>query len=114
MASKTGTIQVLKECSDKHTQQLRDYQNANSRIRAADYYPQGIATLLDIVHAKTLRLQTVVEAMQSYPDCDPSFDAIEECGMDIIHYASLLVAYSRHQIDGQNLDADVLNRKYTR
>lgn len=105
------SITVLRECMDLQLAKSRDYQNPNSRIKQADYYPQGIATILDIIHAKTLRMRSVLEAMQNDPSYTPNFESLEDSGKDLINYASFLVAYQRGGIEGQDPDADFLNRR---
>ena len=55
------SLKVLEECADLQLKKSNDYQNPNSNIQQADYYPRGIASLLDIVHAKTLRMYSVLE-----------------------------------------------------
>jgi hypothetical protein len=105
------SIKVLQECAELQQRKSRDYQNPNSRIKQADYYPRGIASILDIIYAKTLRMYSVLEAMESDPDYDPNFESLEDSGKDLINYASFLVAYMRHGVDGQDLDNDFLNRK---
>jgi len=105
------SIKVLQECAELQQRKSRDYQNPNSRIKQKDYYPRGIASILDIIYAKTLRMYSVLEAMESDPDYNPNFESLEDSGKDLINYASFLVAYMRHGVDGQDLDKDFLNRK---
>ena len=78
------SVRVLQECIDLQLKKSRDYQNPNSSIKQADYYPNGCMTLLDTIQAKVLRMRSVMEAF---------------------------VAYSRGQVDGQKPDRDFLNRK---
>ena len=106
------SLKVLQECAELQTRKSQDYQNENSRIQQADYYPRGIASILDIINAKTLRMWSVLEAMESDPDYEPNFESLEDSGKDLINYASFLVAYLRGGIPGQNaIDKDLLNRK---
>ena len=105
------SIKVLQECAELQTAKSRDYQNPNSRIRQADYYPRGIASILDIIYAKTLRMYSVLEAMESDPEYNPNFESLEDSGKDLINYASFLVAYMRNGVDGQKPENDFLNRK---
>ena len=106
----TGPIDVLTECAELQATKAMDYQNNVSHIRQADYYPQGIATILDIIHAKTLRMRSVMEAMQHDPHYRPNFESLEDSGKDLINYSSFMVAYMRGQIDGQLPTRDYLNR----
>jgi hypothetical protein len=107
------SIKVLHECADLQLKKANDYQNPNSRIKQADYYPRGIATILDIVYAKVLRMQSVLEAMENDADYEPNFESLEDSSKDLINYSSFMAAYIRGGIDGQSEDRDFLNRKIT-
>lgn len=109
--SKKESIKVLEECADLQLKKSNDYQNPNSNIRQADYYPRGVASLLDIVHAKTLRMFSVLEAMENDPNYEPNFESLEDSAKDLINYGSFIAAYIRGGIDGQSNDRDFLNRK---
>lgn len=104
------SIKILHECADLQLKKSNDYQNPNSTIRQADYYPRGIASILDIIHAKTLRMRSVLEAMENDPNYSPNFESIEDSAKDLINYASFLGAYMRGGIDGQDPTRDFLNR----
>jgi hypothetical protein len=104
------SLKVLQECAELQLKKSNDYQNPNSRVKQADYYPAGIATIIDIIHAKTLRIRSVLEAMENDPNYKPNFESIEDSGKDLINYASFLVAYVRHGIDGQDPQRDMLNK----
>lgn len=105
------SIQVLRECIDLQNKKANDYQNPNSTIKQADYYPSGCLTILEIIHAKVLRMRSVMEAMQHDPSYKPNFESLEDSAKDLINYASFYVAYSRGKVDGQEADRDFLNRK---
>jgi hypothetical protein len=104
------SIRVLEECAALQLKKSNDYQNPNSTIRQADYYPRGIASILDVIHAKTLRMRSVLEAMENDPNYQPNFESLEDSGKDLINYGSFLVAYIRGGIDGQDKRRDYLNR----
>ena len=55
------SVDVLQECVDLQLKKSRDYQNPNSTVQQADYYPNGITTIHDIMHAKMLRMKSVME-----------------------------------------------------
>ena len=76
----------------------------------ADYYPNGCGTILDIMHAKMLRLRSVMEAMQNNPDYEPNFESLEDSAIDLINYSSFFVAYGRGKIPGQTMHKDWLNK----
>lgn len=105
------SIEVLKACQAIQMKKGNDYQNPHSRVRQADYYPRGVATILDIVQAKILRMYSVIEAMENDPNYVPNFESFEDSAIDAINYLSFGVAYSRGKIDGQDPDRDFLNRK---
>ena len=67
------SLRVLKECAELQIKKSNDYQNENSRIKQADYYPRGVLTILDIVYAKVLRMYSVIEAMESDPNYKQNF-----------------------------------------
>ena len=108
------SIKALRECIELQTRKSRDYQNPNSRIKQADYYPNGVITLLDIIHAKKLRMDSVVAAMQNDPEYKPNFESLEDSAKDMINYCSFVVSYCRGKMDGQNPDRDFINRPITR
>ena len=105
------SIKVLQECAEIQDKKSRDYQNENSLIRQADYYPRGILSIMELINTKTIRLWSVLEAMENDPNYEPNFESIEDSLKDLINYSSFAVAYSRGKIDGQTSDRDFLNRK---
>ena len=105
------SVKILDECKALQIKKSNDYQNPHSRIRQADYYPRGVATILDIIQAKVLRMYSVIEAMENDPSYTPNFESFEDSCKDLINYASFAAAYSRGKIDGQDPDKDFLNRK---
>lgn len=111
MPKERESVKILLECIDLQIKKSNDYQNPNSRIRQADYYPRGIASLLDTVNAKCLRMFSVMEAMENDPNYKPNFESLEDSAKDIINYASFIAAWLRNGIDGQSPDRDFLNRK---
>lgn len=104
------SVKVLQECIDLQRKKSNDYQNPNSKIKQADYYPSGCLTILEIMHAKMLRMRSVMEAMQNDPNYKQNFESLEDSAKDLINYASFFVAYSRGKVDGQDPDRDFLNR----
>lgn len=105
------SIQILRECEALQIKKSNDYQNPHSRIKQADYYPRGVATILDIIQAKVLRMYSVIEAMENDPNYVPNFESFEDSCKDLINYASFAAAYSRSKVDGQDPLKDFLNRK---
>lgn len=105
------SLKVLQQAAEIQTRKSNDYQNPNSRIKQADYYPRGCASILDVMNGKILRIQSVMEAMENDPDYKPNFESMEDSAVDLINYASFFVAYMRGGIEGQSEDRDFLNRK---
>lgn len=104
------SIKILQECAELQERKSNDYQNPNSTIKQADYYPRGVASILDVINAKNLRMRSVLEAMEHDPKYKPNFESLEDSAKDIINYASFLAAWLRHGIDGQLKNRDFLNR----
>lgn len=105
------SLKVLQECAEIQLKKSNDYQNEYSRIRQADYYPRGVATIVDLIYAKVLRMQSVIEATEHDPDYAPNYESIEDSAKDLINYASFVVTYMRGKMDGQDPTRDFLNRK---
>jgi len=103
------SVNVLNECVELQLKKSRDYQNPDSSVRQADYYPRGVITIHDIMHAKMLRMKSVMDAMRSGKD--PNFESLEDSAKDLINYASFFVAYCRKGIDGQDVDKDIFNNE---
>jgi hypothetical protein len=104
------SVTVLQQCIDLQNKKATDYQNNTSRVRQADYYPNGCLTIHDIMHAKMLRMKSVMEAMLNDPNYTPNYESLEDSAMDLINYASFFVSYIRQQVDGQELGRDIFNR----
>jgi len=105
------SIKILSECSDIQLKKSKDYQNPNSRIKQADYYPRGVMSIMELINTKTIRLWSLIEAMENDPSYEPNFESIEDSLKDLINYASFAVAYSRGKIEGQDPNRDFLNRE---
>ena len=104
------SLKVLQECAEIQARKSNDYQNENSRIRQADYYPRGVMSIMELINTKTIRLWSVLEAMENDPNYEPNFEGVEDSLKDLINYSSFAVAYSRGKIDGQDPNRDFLNR----
>ena len=104
------SLAVLKRAAEVQTAKSDDYQNANSRIKQADYYCRGCSTILDTMHAKVLRMQSVMEAMEQDPNYSQNFESLEDSCVDLINYASFFASYMAGKMDGQKPDRDFLNR----
>jgi len=111
MKNDKESLRVLKECAELQLKKSNDYQNPQSKIRQADYYPSGVKTILEIMHGKVLRARSVMEAMEFDPEYEPNFESLEDSFKDLINYSSFAVSYMRGGVDGQSPDQDFLNRR---
>ena len=109
MSKTPMSAKVLAECADLQMRKANDYQNPNSTVRQADYYPNGVQSIHDTMHGKMLRMKSVMEAMRG-EGYDPNFESLEDSAKDLINYASFFVAYLRNGIDGQDGTRDLFNR----
>lgn len=96
------SVRVLKECIELQLAKSQDYQNPNSSVQQKDYYPSGLFTIQEIIHAKLLRMRSVMEAMRDNSTYSTNFESLEDSAKDAINYLSFFVSYCRGQIDGQN------------
>jgi hypothetical protein len=98
------SVKVLQECIDLQLKKSMDYQNPKSTVKQADYYRKGLTTIFDIIHAKYLRMKSLIETLEQNPDMVPEFESLEDSAKDLINYASFFVAYSRGKIPGQSIN----------
>jgi hypothetical protein len=99
---------ILLEAADIQEKKGQDYNNAVSRVQQADYYEHGVWTILDIIKAKYLRMVSVLEAQEA--GAAPNYESVEDSALDMINYASFVVAYLRGEIPGQDPNRDVFNK----
>lgn len=100
---------ILLEAAELQERKGRDYQNPLSRVRQADHYPRGVYTILDTVNGKLLRMYSVLETMEAGGKIN--FESVEDSAIDAINYLSFIVAYLRGDIDGQDPEKDIFNRR---
>jgi hypothetical protein len=105
------SLRVLEEAAAIQKKKSNDYQNAESRVKQADYYPRGCATILDLINSKVLRMYSVMEAMERDQKYNPNFESLEDSAVDLINYASFFVSFMRGAMPGQDPTRDFLNRK---
>jgi len=106
------SAQILLEAAELQERKGKDYQNPLSRVRQADHYPRGVYTILDTINGKMLRMYSVLETMEAGGNVN--FESVEDSAIDMINYASFLVAYMRGDIDGQEPGKDIFNRRITK
>lgn len=99
---------ILLEAADIQEKKGNDYNNAASRVTQADYYPNGVYSILDICQAKILRMYSVLDTMNAGGNVN--FESIEDSAIDLINYASFVAAYMRGAVPGQKSDRDIFNR----
>ena len=100
---------ILLEAAELQERKGQDYQNPLSRVRQSDHYPRGVYTILDTINGKMLRMYSVLETMEQGGKVN--FESVEDSAIDMINYASFLVAYMRGDIDGQEMGKDIFNRR---
>ena len=103
---------ILLEAAELQERKGQDYQNPLSRVRQADHYPRGVYTILDTINGKMLRMYSVLETMEAGGNVN--FESVEDSAIDMINYASFLVAYMRGDIDGQEPNKDIFNRRMSK
>jgi len=108
MAYTRASANILLEAAEIQEKKGQDYNNAASRVTQADYYPNGVYSILDICQAKVLRMYSVLDTMQA--GGNPNFESIEDSAIDLINYASFVAAYVRGQVPGQKPDRDIFNK----
>ena len=104
------SLKVLQRAAEIQAKKSNDYQNPNSRIKQADYYVRGCSTILDTIHAKVLRMQSVCEAMESDAEYTQNFESLEDSCLDLINYASFFASYMNGEMEGQDPNRDMFNR----
>ena len=90
------SVKALQECIDLQIKKGKDYQNPNSRVTQAMYYPRGLDSIMDIIHAKYLRVVSLSES-----GTEANFEGIEDSLKDLANYASFGVAWQRGKMQGQ-------------
>lgn len=101
--------QILEECMELRSRKAADYQNENSRVVQNDYYPNGVCTILDIIHAKYLRAVSLIEAHTS--GSKPNFESLEDTFKDLVNYASFAASYCTGGIEGQPTEFSLTSNK---
>ncbi len=102
------SVQVLRDCITLQNRKGADYQSKVSDIKQAEYYLHGSWTIYDTMHAKMLRLKSVLSKAEAGEDLN--FESIKDSCMDLINYASFLAAYVDGKMDGQDPTRDMFNR----
>lgn len=112
------SVKFLHEAIKLQQKKSRDYQNPNSTVTQADYYPRGLYTIMDTIHAKLLRAQSILEtyedAQRDQCDYSPNFESLEDTFMDIVNYASFAGSWCRGKMEGQDPRTGLLSNKSNR
>lgn len=99
---------ILLEAAEIQEKKGNDYNNVLSRVKQADYYTYGVWSVLDIIHSKYLRMVSVLETMEAGGNVN--YESVEDSALDLINYASFLVAYMRGDVPGQKADMTIFNK----
>lgn len=105
------SVNVLKQCIELQNRKGQDYQNPESTVRQADYYPSGIQTIHEMIRQKELRIRSILETHQANPNIAVKFESLEDSYMDLINYASFAVSWLRGKVDGQPTGYDMFRKK---
>lgn len=114
MEKERESVKVLRECIDLQLRKSQDYQNPNSNIVQAMHYRRGVSTIHDMISQKLLRAQSLLEVAETQGAVSANFESLEDTYKDLVNYASFAVAYIRGEMEGQDPDRDMLNRKIVR
>lgn len=106
----TLAMKVLLEAAELQGKKAKDYQNAASTVKQADYYLNGVQTIYDTMHGKMLRIKSIQETILNDPEFTPNHESLRDSVVDLINYASFYAAYLDGGIPGQTLDRDMFNR----
>ena len=113
-AEDISSVNVLKECIALQIKKGKDYQNSNSSVRKADYYPSGVKTIYEMINVKMLRIKSLMEIMELEGSDNIQFESLEDSCKDAINYLSFMVSYIHGKIDGQNPQNDIFNKSMQR
>ena len=113
-AEDISSVNVLKECIALQIKKGKDYQNSNSSVRKADYYPSGVKTIYEMINVKMLRIKSLMEIMELVGSDNIQFESLEDSCKDAINYLSFMVSYIHGKIDGQNPQNDIFNKSMKR
>lgn len=102
---------LLSQAAELQEKKGKDYQSASSTVVQNDYYINGVYSILDIVNAKVLRTRSVLAKMEHGEGAN--FESVQDSMLDLINYASFIIAYLDGEIDGQVPNRDIFNRKVT-
>lgn len=105
------SVNILKEAIELQIAKGKDYNGSETSVQQADYYTYGVYSLLDTVHAKYLRMMSVLEQMEK--GGKENFESVEDSAIDLINYASFIVAYVRGEVPGQDGTKDIFGKKVT-
>jgi len=104
-------VEAMQRAANLFVTKSQDYQNPNSRVKHADYYPRGCATILDIIQGKVLRMYSILEGIESNPNYKPNHESLEDSAIDLINYAAFFASYLSGGLVGQDKKRDLLNRE---
>ena len=103
---KMRVIDIFKDCLKIQKKKSRDYQNTKSRIKQLDYYPQGVLSIMNMIHTKTTRLWSLLESKDN-----PNYESLEDNAKDLINYTAFLIKYINYGFDGQDYKRNIFNEE---
>ena len=105
------SIRILDECKQMQLKKGQDYQNPESSVTQADYFPRGITSIYEIMNAKMLRIKSIMEIKEKYPSHQENYEGLEDSAKDLINYSSFFVSWLRGQVPGQKVNSGLFNSK---
>lgn len=104
-----ASVDVLMECIEVQRKKGADYNASVSGVTQAMYYRRGIESINDIIWAKWLRIQSVLDVIKS--GAEPNFESLEDSYKDLCNYSSFAVAWIRGQVPGQDPARGLFNEE---
>jgi hypothetical protein len=104
------SVKILIDAAKLQRSKGADYNGKFSSVSQAMYYRRGLDSILDIIHAKYLRIVSVMEAMERDPNYKPNFESLDDSFIDLCNYSSFGASWCRGKVPGQNPNNDLLNR----
>ena len=111
MAYSRESANILLEAAELQEKKGKDYNGASTSVQQADYYTYGVYSILDTVHAKYLRMISVLQQMEQ--GGKENFESVEDSAIDLINYGSFVAAYIRGEVPGQDGTRDIFGRRVT-
>lgn len=94
-------VKVLLDTARLISMKAKDY---NATIPQSEYYPRGLWTILDVIHAKVTRARSVLGAMEQDPSYGTNFESLKDTMYDLTAYGAFGASWVEGGIPGQDLE----------